>query len=175
MCIRTSTEILILFLFPTTDWNAKVRRLNHVSSGVNQSNIQLECTASDVTGPTMAWRVYQPKCSLWRNLRNETGNGVRIEKRAVSSCVATSTLTILNYQERGYEGSVIVCSTSRPGSPENHSANFTILGRFAFEFDSIQSAVVDNCGHRDSMMMTPKTVDHSRRSKTICYRYYNLT
>ena len=115
--------------YPTTDWKLKVRSLVKVSEGVIPFNLQLLCTASALTSPSIEWHVYQTKRRIWENVRDDAEAGVRIEKSAVSSCVLTSILTVTNYRQRGYSGSVVMCSASTtPGTSASHSANFTVPG-----------------------------------------------
>ncbi len=111
------------------DWTLNVD-LIHVPAAAHSSDIQLQCTANAVGGPTIAWRIYGSKCGLWESLpKNKTKDGLYIiEQQNLSPCVELSILTIMNYRERGYSDSVVECSTSTPGN-DHVEVNFSIPGR----------------------------------------------
>ncbi|XP_033641691.1 uncharacterized protein LOC117301790 [Asterias rubens] len=121
--ILSDGEIFNLYACGSIDWNPRVRSLVHKTTGVNQSDIELRCTASDVNGPSVTWRVYQSKCRAWKDLKDGTGSGVRVNQTNISSCVLTSTVVISDFEGLGFEGAVIVCAAS------NSSANVTIKGK----------------------------------------------
>ena len=100
-----------------------------VSKGVSPFTLQLVCTASASTGPSIAWRVYKPKRQVWDNVTNDEEYGVHIENHNVSSCVLTSTLTITNYRKLGFFGSVFTCLAYCSSNKTFESANWTVEGR----------------------------------------------
>ncbi|XP_022108616.1 adhesion G protein-coupled receptor L1-like isoform X2 [Acanthaster planci] len=120
-------DIQNLFSCGSIDWSLRLRSLVSVPTTNNAQSIHLNCTASAITGPAIAWRVYQPKCDLWKVLHGgNDSDSLRIYNHSVSSCVLTSSLTISSYRERGYAGSVIECSASTRGTSTTKFATFTI-------------------------------------------------
>ena len=111
------------------DWDLKLRSLVRVSEGISPLSLQLVCTASDVTGPSITWRIYKSVQEWWDDINEDEVNGVRIENHNLSSCVLTSTLTVTNYRKFGYAGSVVMCVASKGGRPPYHSSNFTLHGK----------------------------------------------
>ena len=122
------TRPLLLFPFSgnETDQSHEKQKIEidslvEVTQGVDISNKQLLCTA---IGSSIQWLIYVS--NLTSSVINDTDRGVLIKRNRVSSCVFSSTLTILNYREHSYAGSVVMCTTSIPANTGNHSANFTL-------------------------------------------------
>ncbi|XP_071806500.1 uncharacterized protein [Asterias amurensis] len=117
-------DVRKLFTCGSLDWSPKVRSLNEVTKGVDQSHLRFVCTASASSGLDIAWRIYHSQCDVWKTLQNGTDDIIVIEQSNVSSCVRTSTLTILNYLERLISGSVVMCVASNQDASHNKTASF---------------------------------------------------
>ncbi|XP_071806977.1 uncharacterized protein [Asterias amurensis] len=112
---------------PTEDWTLQLHSLEHSTDNISQLDLQLSCTASASSGPSIAWHVYFPLCGVWNTLHQMTELGVLVEDRATSPCLKTSKLSISDYAERGYQGALIVCTAYAAWKSANQSANLTLL------------------------------------------------
>ncbi|XP_071796316.1 uncharacterized protein [Asterias amurensis] len=64
-----------------------------LSSLVMKSDVEYECTASNLPGPTITWSLYHKQTDSWENL-DTSGDGYTILSVNVSTCVSQSTLVI---------------------------------------------------------------------------------
>lgn len=110
------------------EWSLKVQHLEPVSLFLDQSDLKIQCRVTAIDDTFITWHVYRPRCKVWEDLCNQSEAGIRIEEGEMSFCIQTSTLTILNYRERGYEGSAIFCSTATPHHDASDSAHLLIPG-----------------------------------------------
>ena len=114
---------------PTEDWTLQLHSLEHSTENNSQLDLQLSCTASASSGPSISWHVYFPLCGVWDSLHNVTELGMLVEESTASPCLKTSTLTVYEYAERGYHGALIVCTAYATWKSTNQSANLTIPGK----------------------------------------------